>query len=379
MNAKPMQSLPDSLRPLWNDLERVLEIFGDIQDRLDPPRIPEFIDRLEPHAQALEISNRSVDSSRAAGDAPESLLPQAGSQLLQAASRFRGARTGPHEILKAFQALRPIARAKEILYPLADRYSEISEFFLTPARRGNAELQSRFAASRAHSGEGENHVQTGSKTPARGILNFNNQRGRRGGYTLYVPEDDSPDRAWPLVVALHGGSGHGADFFWSWQREARAYGFILAAPTSRDRTWSLHSPGVDAAGLNRMLDYISGKWRVDTARLLLTGISDGGTYSMLLSIVKQSPFTHYAPVAAAVHVLQNAQGEVLAPVRDKLIYQVHGARDWMFAVDKARAAADALKAAGARLEYSELDDLSHNYPRDENVPMLRWFCPELFE
>jgi phospholipase/carboxylesterase len=35
-----------------------------------------------------------------------------------------------------------------------------------------------------------------------------------------------------LVVALHGGSGHGRGFLWSWLRDARSFGAILIAPTS---------------------------------------------------------------------------------------------------------------------------------------------------
>lgn len=355
------------MRELWANLSRTLTIFGEIQDRLDPPKIPEYVDRLDPHVEALQASVKAIDVAQVGVESWEAIMTRAGSQMLEAASRFRGARTGPHEILKAIQSLRSVARAYHILFPLAARFAEVSTFFLTPSRRDDAGLRDRLDADASQDTE-----------PERGLLHFNNRRGQRGGYSLYVPEYYTSDRTWPLVVVLHGGSGHGADFLWSWLRDARAFGFILAAPSSRDRTWSLHSPGVDAAGLNRMLDTISGKWNVDTNRLLLNGISDGGTYAMLLSTVKHSPFTHYAPVAAAVHVLMNQDGLVAAPVQDKRVYHVHGGQDWMFPVEKARSAAQALEDAGAAITYREIEDLSHNYPRDENVPMLRWFSPELF-
>jgi phospholipase/carboxylesterase len=44
----------------------------------------------------------------------------------------------------------------------------------------------------------------------------------------------------------------------------------------------------------------------------------------------------------------------------------------MFPVAIARAARDALLAAGARLVYRELADLSHTYPREENTAILDW-------
>ena len=54
------------------------------------------------------------------------------------------------------------------------------------------------------------------------------------------------------------------------------------------------------------------------------------------------------------------------------VYLVHGRLDWMFAVDVARQAKAALSAAGANVTYTEIDDLSHTYPREINAPMLEW-------
>ena len=45
----------------------------------------------------------------------------------------------------------------------------------------------------------------------------------------------------------------------------------------------------------------------------------------------------------------------------------------MFPVSVARSAYGALDAAGAKVVYREIADLSHTYPREENVPMLEWF------
>jgi phospholipase/carboxylesterase len=50
--------------------------------------------------------------------------------------------------------------------------------------------------------------------------------------------------------------------------------------------------------------------------------------------------------------------------------------DWMFPVSAAHLGRDALQAAGARLVYREIDDLSHTYPRDENPKILDWLTSE---
>jgi hypothetical protein len=45
---------------------------------------------------------------------------------------------------------------------------------------------------------------------------------------------------------------------------------------------------------------------------------------------------------------------------------------WMFPIHTARLARQALLAAGARLVYREIEDLSHTYLRDENPRILDW-------
>jgi phospholipase/carboxylesterase len=54
------------------------------------------------------------------------------------------------------------------------------------------------------------------------------------------------------------------------------------------------------------------------------------------------------------------------------IHVTHGAQDWMFNVEMAREAQGALAAAGARVTYREIEDLSHCYPTEINPDLLTW-------
>ena len=114
--------------------------------------------------------------------------------------------------------------------------------------------------------------------------------GTRGAFSLYVPETYDPSRAWPLVVAMHGGSGNGGAFLWSWLREARTRGFIVLAPTASGSTWSLMEPDVDGANIDRMVDEVAERSGTSMpARQLLTGMSDGGTFSYVLGLRERLP------------------------------------------------------------------------------------------
>jgi phospholipase/carboxylesterase len=106
--------------------------------------------------------------------------------------------------------------------------------------------------------------------------------------------------------------------------------------------------------------------------MLLTGMSDGGTFTYVLGLQGGCRFTHLAPVAASFHPMLVSFGDE-ARIRGLSIHIVHGALDWMFAAETARIAAESLRAAGARVVHREIPDLSHTYPRDENAAILRWF------
>ena len=172
-------------------------------------------------------------------------------------------------------------------------------------------------------------------------------------------------------MALHGGSGNGRGFLWSWLREARSLGAILIAPTATGPTWALMGEDTDSPNLWRILQDVRTRWNVDPTRMLMSGMSDGGTFCYVSGLDAASPFTHLAPVAATFHPLMAEMADAQR-LRDMPVHIVHGALDWMFPVQIARQTQQALSAAGARVTYRELDDLSHTYPREMNVAMLEW-------
>ena len=100
-------------------------------------------------------------------------------------------------------------------------------------------------------------------------------------------------------------------------------------------------------------------------------MSDGGTFALLSGVLDTLPATHLAPIAASFRpaLLERAPEGRLEGLP---IYLTHGVLDWMFPVQMARDARDALRARGARLEYREIADLSHTYPDEENPRILDW-------
>lgn len=345
----------DDLTEILPPLLQSLETLGFVARHFNPPDFAEVMEAVgrpeEPllgvHAKLLAWPDRLIHVAKALDDAC--------AETLSAFGKLRGALEEPGDLRKVFRALRHFPLAQAALYPLAGDLPPVSRFFLEPAARGDADLLARLS-------------RPGEDT---GVIEVRGQAGTHADFSLYVPETYDPDVAAPLVMALHGGGGDGRGFLWSWLRDARAHGAILVAPTALGATWALSGPDPDTPSLARILEMVSARWNVDPTRVLLTGMSDGGTFCYVSGLEPNSPFTHLAPVAASFHPML-AQMADRDRIRGLPIHLAHGTLDWMFPVDVARQAHQALTLAGASVTYVEIPNLSHTYPRELNPAILEW-------
>ncbi len=327
---------------------------------LHPPELPQLVGAVEGLEAPLRAGREGFD----AVEWPEHLrgfakrVRAAADEALEAFEGLRSCLESANPALGAYRAMSFATRATEALYPVAFMLPPVSRYFVSPDYREDPETLAKLE-------------QLDPERESVGILHASNEKTERGGFSVYVPEYHDGSTPLPLVVALHGGSGHGRSFLWTWLRDARTRGALVVSVTSVGETWSLMGPDQDSANLSAIVDYVRGQWPVDDERVLLTGMSDGGTFSYVSGLQADSPFTHLAPVSASFHPMLTEVADA-GRLRDLPIYLVHGAKDWMFPVDVARTARDTLSAAGARVEYREIEDLSHTYPREENDRILSW-------
>src|SRR6266576_6737352 len=282
------EAVVDHIVAVLPPLLQSLEALGFIARHLNPPQFDAVMEAAGTPDQALQaVRARLADWPQQFADlrAP---LETASDAALAAFEGLRAVQHGNGDLIAVFRALRHAPRAQEALYPLAAKLPPVSSFFVDPVLRDDAGLLARLAEP------GQENT---------GIMHHDNEPGSRGGFSLYVPEYYTPDRAWPLVMALHGGSGNGRGFLWSWLRDACSHGAILVAPTATGGTWALMGEDTDTPNLARILELVRSRWNVDRSKLLLTGMSDGGTFCYVTGLESASPFTHLAPVAATFHPL----------------------------------------------------------------------------
>lgn len=356
------EAVVDDIVAVLPPLLQSLEALGFVARYLNPPDFGRVMEEAGQPDEALRAERPRLAAWPAEFSEIKNALEAASDAALAAFDGLRAVANGNGDLISVFKALRYAPRAQEALYPLVAKLPPVSQFFVEPSLREDADLQAQLAQ------------------PANdntGIFHDHNKPGSRGGFSLYVPEYYTPDRAWPLVMALHGGSGNGRGFLWSWLRDARSHGAILVAPTATGNasnsksTWALMGDDTDTPNLMRILDSVRSRWNVDATKMLLTGMSDGGTFCYVSGLESASPFTHLAPVSATFHPLMAEMADA-DRLRGLPIHLVHGRLDWMFPVQVARQTKQLLSAAGADVTYRELDDLSHTYPREMNAPMLAW-------
>jgi len=350
------EAVVDDIVALLPPLLDSLEALGFVGRYLHPPAFNSVMEAIGAPDEALRAARSSLSKWPEAFAEMRDLLERACDESLATFAELRAVQRGHGDLIAVLRALRHAPRAQEALYPLAAKFPPVSSFFLPQTAREDQDLLARLAEA------------SGWQV---GILHDHNEFGSRGGLSLYVPEYYTPDRAWPLVMALHGGSGNGRGFLWSWLRDARSSGAILVTPTATGPTWALASDDTDTPNLLRILNAVRSRWNIDSTKLLLTGMSDGGTFCYVSGLDATSPFTHLAPISATFHPLLAEMSDATR-LKGLPIFITHGKLDWMFPVQVARQTQAALSAAGADVTYREISDLSHCYPREINAEILQW-------
>ena len=339
---------------LLNHWLHVMSLFDQAQIQMaDHPSLAEA---LLPPSASLRAAHLALTKASAATEGPIRELLDGAEYSLRACDGISHHEEGFGPVMKA---MRIHCRAQEACLPLSQFMSPVNRYFLDKTASENATILAEVEAK------------TGN--PDRGLFSMDNNRNSRGGFSAFIPERLLPNP--PLIIALHGGTGHGADFIWSWVRESRSRGFIVIAPTSSGDTWSMIDDNdTDLPVLLTLVEQIGSRFDVDIEHILLTGMSDGATYSLLAGLRENSPFTHLAPFSGVFHPDIMMSGNLQYASR-KPVYLVHGTNDWMFPVDAAHMTNDTLVAAGADVTLRIIDGLSHTYARGENRALLEWFDP----
>jgi predicted peptidase len=175
-------------------------------------------------------------------------------------------------------------------------------------------------------------------------------------YLLHVPAGYRERPSWPVILYLHGGSVRGTDV-----EKLRSMGlprrlenepgfpFIVVSPLlPKGEIWS------DADALIALLDDVMKRYATDAKRVFVTGHSMGGRGALYLAFKHPDRFAAVAALSAFAPI-----NDWAARLKGKRVWYFHGARDVQVPIATGDELVSALKAAGADVRYSRLDDRDH--------------------
>jgi predicted peptidase len=175
-------------------------------------------------------------------------------------------------------------------------------------------------------------------------------------FLLYLPEGyKTSDQKWPLLLFLHG-AGETGEMLDLVKKNGppkliefgKSFPFIVVSPQCPDdQIWS-----VDV--LDMLLDEMARRFRVDTNRIFVTGLSMGGTGTWDLAMAYPERFAAIVPVCGRV------DPEGASKIKDLPIWVFHGAKDDVVPPEVSENMVKALKALGSPVKFTLYPDAGHD-------------------
>src|SRR3954470_16526104 len=182
--------------------------------------------------------------------------------------------------------------------------------------------------------------------------------GKKRTYYLFVPEQLSPDKPVPLVVALHGSNHNGLSIAEKWKDLAAKEGFVLVAPDSvNPAAWNTRSDGPDF--LHELISELKAKYPIDGRRMYVYGHSGGAVFALYMGLFEPE---YFAAVAVQAGAVRREDEAVLKRATRKIpFYIAVGTVDAFFPLTVVRGTRDLLNENGFPVELVEMKGHDHWY------------------
>ena len=194
-------------------------------------------------------------------------------------------------------------------------------------------------------------------------------------YLLAMPEgyDSDTTSRWPLLVFLHGSGEAGNDI-----EKVKMHGppkliaagkkfpFIVVSPQAKPRY------GWDPENLYRLISSIKQNFRVDAARVYLTGLSMGGFGTWALAIKHPEEFAAIVPICGGGDTTDAWK------LRNIPVWCFHGALDDVVPPIRDQVMVDAVKRYNNNVRFTIYPDANHNsWDRTyDNDSMYQWLLAQ---
>lgn len=205
-------------------------------------------------------------------------------------------------------------------------------------------------------------------------------KGTTYRYVVYVPQNWSADKQWPVILFLHGAGERGSDGMRQtqyalaaairWERE-RFPAVVVFPQAGLNDQWI----GAPVEAAMRALDASIQEFNGDPQRVYLTGLSLGGFGVWHLALAHPDRFAALVPICGGIVPAGSATSVRQSPLtahaenpyaftaqklRHIPAWIFHGADDPLVLPSESRKIHEALKAVGANVRYTEYEGVGHN-------------------
>lgn len=218
---------------------------------------------------------------------------------------------------------------------------------------------------------------------------FTGAEGFKLPYRIMPPAKIEPGKKYPLVLFLHGAGERGTDNaiqlvhgmteFASDENRQKYPAFVVAPQCPQELQWVAVNWSTDAhtmpekptAALAASLDLVTSlekEFPIDSDRLYITGLSMGG-YGTWDAIQR-----HPKRFAAAAPICGGGDPAFAKAIKDVPLWAFHGDKDDVVKPGRSTQMIDALKAVGAKPQYTLYPGVGHNSwsPTFANPEYYKW-------
>ena len=202
---------------------------------------------------------------------------------------------------------------------------------------------------------------------ATGLVRMSNRAadGVEHHFALNVPDSYDPTKRYQVRIQLHGGVGGRRDnqpvgtgligaLAGAEQMYVIPYSWYASPWWSDDQVDSLHA----------IVDAVKRRYNVDENRVVVSGVSDGGTGAYYVAMRDTTPYASFLPLNGYWMVLASAEvdhGDIFANnLRSKPLFIVNGGRDPLYPTRVVDPYVEHYRKGGVALEYHPQPEAGHN-------------------
>lgn len=211
------------------------------------------------------------------------------------------------------------------------------------------------------------------------------RRGGRAGaaeskakfeWKVTQPGGKKPSKASPLLVVLHPSGGDMVSTTAKWKKAAAKAGAVLLTPQGTTRMgegkydWGRDLDEIES-NVNEAIDKVMDAQKIDKARVIIAGFSQGGWAAWHLALRSPDAFCGVIPICGKCDDLPASAFEDDEDAKQLRVFVMIGAEEDEKLLKANKSCAKKLEKAGLKVKLSSYEGVGHDYPEQADEELAK--------